>query len=175
MVTVMDDFSGFILVWALQIDMTSDSLIEVIQGAVDITGMSDVPVEDRTRLFPDNGSGYVSRLFWEYLQLFGIRCILASPYHLQINGKLERYHQTLKRDVNQVPSDVPEYLKTVIGEFVNYYNLRRYHKALGEVTLADMLAGRQDEILGRKREMKARTIEERKQANKILRQQLSSA
>ena len=75
----------------------------------------------------------------------------------------------------KVPSDVPEYLKTVIGEFVNYYNLRRYHKALGEVTLADMLAGRQDEILGRKREVKARTIEERKQANKILRQQLSSA
>ncbi len=175
MVTVMDDFSRFILAWALQIDMTSASLIEVVQDAVDITGMSGVPVEDRTRLLSDNGPGYVSRLFREYLQLVGIRHILASPYHPQTNGKLERYHQTLKRDVNQVPYDLPEDLKTAIGEFVSYYNFRRYHKALGDVTPADMLAGRRDEIQGRRREVKARTIEERKQANKILRQQLSSA
>jgi len=64
----------------------------------DLTGMTDVPVEDRTRLLSDNGSGYVSRLFREYLQLIGIRHILAAPYHPQrcpepvegTNGKLER-------------------------------------------------------------------------------------
>ncbi|MCH8116464.1 MAG: DDE-type integrase/transposase/recombinase, partial [Chloroflexi bacterium] len=122
MVTVLDDFSRFILAWRLQIDMTTPSLIEVIQDAIDLTGMTDVPVEDRTRLLSDNGSGYVSRLFREYLQLVGIRHVLAAPYHPQTNGKLERYHQTLKRDVNQVPYDVPRELEVAIGKFVDFYN-----------------------------------------------------
>ena len=175
MVTVMDDFSRFILAWRLQIDMTSASLIEVIQDAVDLTGMADVPVEDRTSLLSDNGSGYVSRLFKEYLQLVGIRHILAAPYHPQTNGKLERYHQTLKRDVNQLPYDVPKELEVAIGEFVEFYNHRRYHKALKDITPADMLAGRRDEILGRRREVKDRTINRRRLSNHALREQLRPA
>jgi|TARA_B100000315_G_C14527483_1_gene564527 transposase InsO family protein len=173
MVTVMDDFSRFILAWRLQVDMTSTSLIEVVQEAVDLTGMTDVPVEDRTRLLSDNGSGYVSRLFKEYLQLVSIRHILAAPYHPQTNGKLERYHQSLKRDVNQLPYDVPEDLEQAIGEFVDFYNYRRYHKALKDITPADMLAGRRDEILGRRREAKDRTIQRRRLSNNALREQLT--
>ena len=175
MVTVMDDFSRFILAWRLQVDMTSRSLIEVVQDAVDLTGMTDVEVEDRTRLLSDNGSGYVSRLFREYLQLVGIRHILAAPYHPQTNGKLERYHQTLKRDVNQLPYDVPRKLEVAIGEFVDFYNHRRYHKALKDITPADMLAGRRAEILGRRKEVKDRTIVRRKLSNKALREQLTPA
>ena len=57
---------------------------------------------DRTRLLSDNGPGYVSRAFRDYLGMVGIKHILAAPFHPQTNGKLERYHQTLKRDVNQV-------------------------------------------------------------------------
>ena len=175
MVTVMDDFSRFILAWRLQIDMTSASLIEVIQDAVDLTGMADVPVEDRTSLLSDNGSGYISRLFKEYLQLVGIRHILAAPYHPQTNGKLERYHQTLKRDVNQLPYDVPRELEVAIREFVEFYNHRRYHKALKDITPADMLAGRRDEILGRRKEAKDRTINRRRLSNHALREQLKPA
>ena len=63
LVTVMDDFSRYILAWELKIDMTADSLIDVVQQAVDITGMSEVPVKDRTSLLSDNGSGYVPRAF----------------------------------------------------------------------------------------------------------------
>ncbi len=107
LVTVMDDFSRFILAWRLQRDMTSDSFIEVVQDAVDLTGMTEVPMEDRTKLLSDNGPGYVSRSFRDYLHLVGIRHILASPYHPQTNGKLERYHQSIKRDVNQIPYDAP--------------------------------------------------------------------
>ena len=81
----------------------ANSLIEVVQEAVDSTGMTDVPLEDRTKLLSDNGSGYVSRAFREYMRVMGIRHVLASPFHSQTNGKLERYHQTLKRDVNQLP------------------------------------------------------------------------
>ena len=92
MVTVMDDYSRSILAWKLQGDMTADSLIQVVQLAVDSTGMTEVPLEDRTKLLSDNGSGYVSRVFSDYLSLVGIRHIRAAPYHPQTNGKLERYH-----------------------------------------------------------------------------------
>ena len=175
MVTVMDDFSRFILAWRLQVDMTSASPIEVVQDAVDRTGMTDVPVEDRTRLLSNNGSGYISRLFREYLQLVGIRHIFAAPFHPQTNGKLERYHQTLKRDVNQVPYDVPGELEAAIDEFVAFYNHRRYHKALRDITPADMLAGRRDEVLGRRKEVKDRTINRRRLSNYALREHLAPA
>ena len=66
------------------------------QEALDSTGMTDIPLQDRTRLLSDNGSGYISRAFREYLHLVGIRHILAAPYHPQTNGKLERYHRTLE-------------------------------------------------------------------------------
>ena len=96
MVTVLEDLSRFILAWRLQVDMTTPSSIEVVQDAVDLTGMTDVPVEDRTRPLSDNGSGYVSRLFREYLQMIGIQHVLAPPYHPQTNGKLERYWTHLR-------------------------------------------------------------------------------
>ncbi len=102
--------------------MTADSLIEVVQDAADKTGMTEVPVADRTRLLSDNSSGYVSRAFTDYLDLVGIRHILATPFHPQTNDKLERYHQTVKRDVNQVPYEVPSDLEAALTAFVAYYN-----------------------------------------------------
>ena len=91
----MDDYSRFILGWKLQKDMSSNSLIEVIQEAVDAAGMTDVSVEDRTKLLSDNGADYVSKAFRDYLHLVGIAHILAAPYHPQTNGKVERYQQSL--------------------------------------------------------------------------------
>jgi transposase InsO family protein len=81
LVTVMDDYSRFILAWELKRDMSADSLIEVVQQAIDKTGMARVPVKDRSSLLTDNGSGYVSRAFADYLRLVGIKHILASPFH----------------------------------------------------------------------------------------------
>ena len=176
MVTVMDDYSRFILAHKLQRDMTSDSFIEVVQEAVDRTGMDQVPVEDRTRLLTagDNGPGYVSRAFRDYLGMVGIKHILAAPFHPQTNGKLERYHQTLKRDVNQLPYEIlfvlPSDLEAAIVAFVSYYNYRRYHKALGNVTPSDVLKGRRPEILRRRKEVQAQTIERRRRHNRTLRE-----
>ena len=107
MVTVMDEYSRSILAWKLQLDLTSDSLIQVVQLAIYATGMTEVPLEDRTRPLSDDGPGYVSRAFRDYLGLVGIRHILAAPYHPQSNGKPERYYQSIKQDVNQVPYEVP--------------------------------------------------------------------
>ena len=170
LVTVMDDYSRFILAYRLQRDMTSDSFIEVVQDAVDRTGMYQVPITDRTKLLSDNGPGYVSRAFRDYLGMVGIRHILAAPFHPQTNGKLERYHQTLKRDVNQLPYELPSDLEAAIVAFVSYYNYLRYHKALGNVTPSDVLRGRREEILQHRREIQAQTIERRRQHNRALRE-----
>ena len=166
----MDDYSRFILAHRLQRDMTSNSLIEVIQEAVDRTGMDQVPIADRTKLLSDNGPGYVSRAFRDYLGMVGIKHILAAPFHPQTNGKLERYHQTLKRDVNQLPYEMPSDLEAAIVAFVSYYNYRRYHKALGNVTPSDVLRGRREDILRRRKEVQAQTIERRRQHNRALRE-----
>jgi transposase InsO family protein len=170
LVTVMDDYSRFILAWKLQRDMAADSLIEVIQEAVDATGMAEVPVEDRTKLLSDNGPGYVSRAFRDYLHLVGIRHILAAPFHPQTNGKLERYQQTVKQEVNQVPYELPSQLERAIAGFVHYYNFHRYHKALGNVTPADVLHGRREQILQRRKEVQAQTIQHRRDYNQALRE-----
>ena len=170
LVTVMDDYSRFILAWKLQRDMSADSLIEVIQEAIDATGMTEVPVEDRTKLLSDNGAGYVSRAFRDYLHLVGIRHILAAPFHPQTNGKLERYHQTIKQEVNQIPYELPGQLEKAIADFVEYYNFRRYHKALGDVTPADVLYGRREQILQRRKEVKAQTVLHRREYNQTLRE-----
>ena len=80
LVTVMDDFSRFILSWDLKRDMTGGSLEDVVQQAVDFTGMTDIPVEDRTVLLSDNGAGYISQQFNQYLRLVRIKHITASPF-----------------------------------------------------------------------------------------------
>jgi putative transposase len=175
LVTVMDDYSRFILAWKLQKDMSANSLIEVVQEAVDATGMTDVPVEHRTRLLSDNGAGYVSRAFHDYLSLVGIRHILSAPYHPQTNGKVERYQQSLKREVNQLPYEFPSQLELAIIEFVDYYNYRRYHKALSNVTPADVLCGKKEEILKRRKEVKIQTINRRKDYNRDLRRLANAA
>ena len=102
--------------------------------------------------------------------MVGIKHILAAPFHPQTNGKLERYHQTLKRDVNQLPYELPSDLEAAIVAFVSYYNYRRYHKALGNVTPSDVLRGRREEILQRRREVQSQTIERRRQHNRALRE-----
>ena len=170
LVTVMDDYSRFILSWKLQKDMSANSLIEVVQTAVDATGMTDVPVENRVRLLSDNGAGYVSRAFRDYLNLVGIGHILAAPYHPQTNGKVERYQQSQKKEVNQLPYEIPNELEKAIADFVDYYNYRRYHKALGNVAPADVLYGRREEILTRRKEVQEQTIDRRRNYNRELKE-----
>jgi len=169
--TVMDDFSRFILSWDLKIDMTGGSLEDVIQQAVDITGMTDVPLEDRTVLLSDNGAGYISQQFNQYLRLVGIRHITASPFHPQTNGKIERYHRTIKGEINQVPYDMPSELKQAIQAFIEYYNYRRYHEGLGNVTPYDVYTGKQYEIIRRRTEVKSRTLQVRRDYNRTTREQ----
>jgi transposase InsO family protein len=162
LVTVMDDFSRFILAWKLQTNMAAPSLIEVIQGAIDLTDMTDVPIEDRTTLLSDNGSGYLSRRFNQYLRLVGVKHIVAAPYHPETNGKMERYHRTVKGEINLLNYSTPSALEEAIRSFVDYYNHRRYHEALGNVTPHDVYTGRREQILELREELKRRTLRTRR-------------
>ena len=93
-----------------------------------------------------------------HLRLVRIKHILAAPFHPQTNGKFECYHQTIK----QVPYEMPSDLEAAIVAFVAYYKYRRYHKALGNVTLSDVLKGRRHAILQCRKEVRVQTIERRR-------------
>jgi transposase InsO family protein len=158
LISVLDDYSRFILAWELKTDMTAESISEVVEQAVEATGQPDVPVEDRARLLTDRGPGYLAHAFEDYLRMVSIRHILCSPHHPQTNGKIERFHQTLKARVNLLVYTSPEQLREAMAEFIEFYNHHRYHEGIGNVTPADVYCGRREEILRRREEQKQRTV-----------------
>ena len=122
-------------------------------------------------LLSDNGPGYISRQFGDYLRLVGIRHILASPSHPQTNSKIERYHRTIKGELSLMPYEMLGELEEAIGTFMDYYNYQRYHEGLGDVTPYDVYTGRYLEIIQKRKEVKSRTLTERKNYNRIAREQ----
>lgn len=100
----------------------------------------------------------------------GIEHSLTSPFHPQTNGKVERYQQTLKGEINQIPYDMPSKLKQTIESLVEYHNHRRDYEALGNVTPADIYLGRNDGMLARRKEAKQITLQARKDYNRARRQ-----
>jgi RNA-directed DNA polymerase len=164
-ILVLDDYSRFVLASDLKPDMTAHSISDVVEQAVAFTRMRQVPVEDRTRLLSDRGSGYLARVFEEYLEMLQIRHIYCAPYHPQTNGKIERFHETLKARMNLLVYTSPEQLRRTMQEFIAYYNHHRYHEAIGNVTPADVYYGRREEILRRRNEQKQRTIQQRLRYN----------
>jgi putative transposase len=165
LISVLDDYSRFILAWDLKREMTAPSISEVVQQPVEWTGMDQVPVEDRTGLLSDRGPGFLARALEDYLRMLEIRHIYCSPYHPQTNGKLERFHGTLKARLNLLVFTSPEALREAMTEFIEYYNHRRYHEGIGNVTPADVYYGRREEILKRRKEQKQATLERRFQYN----------
>ena len=164
LVTVMDGYSRFILAHRLQRDMTSDSFIEVVQEAVDRTAMDQILITDRTRLLSDDGPGYVSRAFRDYLGMVGIKHILATPFHPQTNGKLERYHQTLKRDVNQLLYEMPVRLGGGHRGLRQLLQLPTLPQGSGKRDAVRRPQGEAEpEILRRRKEVQAQTIQRRRQ------------
>ncbi len=101
----------------------------------------------RPRVISDNGPQFVARDFKEYIRVAGMDHVRTSPYYPQSNGKIERWHQTLKQDVvrPRAPQSLAE-ARRLVADFVAHYNGTRLHSALGYVTPNDWLAGRAEAI-----------------------------
>jgi len=102
-----------------------------------------------------------------------MRHIRCSPHHPQTNGKLERFHETLKVRMNLLVWASPEELRAAIAEFIEFYNQRRYHEGIGNVAPADVYYGRREEILKRREEQKRQTLYERFAYNRVQRSQIT--
>jgi hypothetical protein len=89
----------------------------------------------------------------------------SAPHHPQTNGKIERFHERLKARLNLLVYTSAEQLRAALTEFIEFYNQRRYHEGIGNVTPADVYYGRREEILKRREEQKRQTLYDRFQYN----------
>jgi transposase InsO family protein len=162
---VLDDYSRYLLAYRVVRDMTGPTLSDLVQQAVEASGMTDVPVEHKVALLSDNGSGYLSKPFNEYLQQHAIRHLFAARMHPQTVGKFERLNRTAKDRLGLVLYASPDQLRAAVARFVPWYNHERYHEALGNVRPADVYHGRADAIHARRKEVQRQTYERRRRWN----------
>jgi len=161
--TIMDDFSRYIIAWELCTNMESGDAMRIAGKALQITGLKQ---NNRPRLLTDNGSCYVSNEFKKFIIDNRMGHVKGAPYHPQTQGKIERYHRTMKNVVKLENFFFPDDLQASIEAFVNYYNNHRYHESLNNVTPADVYFGRAKELLNHRNEVKLKTIKERRNKNK---------
>jgi transposase InsO family protein len=160
--TVMDDFSRFILAYKLGPTMATTDVTETLDEALALTGVQSVRVRHRPRLLSDNGPAYVSKDLREYLDEQGMTHTRGRPYHPQTQGKIERYHRSMKSVVKLEHYDFPWELEAAVRDFVSYYNHRRYHESLDNCTPADVYYGRHHEVLSERDKIKQLTMQRRK-------------
>jgi len=163
--TVLDDYSRKILAWKLSATMRVEDVIETLDLARAATGVDRVRVRHKPRLLSDNGPCYVAKALEDYLDQHEIDHTRGRPYHPMTQGKIERYHRSLKNVVRLENHYSPWELERAVARFVAYYNHERLHEAIGNVTPDDMYHGRQREILTRREKIKRLTLERRKKEN----------
>jgi len=167
--SVLDDFSRYIIAWKLCETMVTEDVKAVLDEAIAITGVKQVKIIDRPRLLSDNGPCYVSGALKEYLANEGIRHVRGKPYHPMTQGKIERYHRSLKNVILLDNYYMPGELEAQIGLFIAHYNNCRYHESLKNVTPADVFYGRQQAVLEHRLQIRTETFKKRRQIyrNKI--------
>ena len=159
--TVLDDFSRYIVAWKLCATMRAEDVTDTLTLALEASGLDQAKVVHRPRLLSDNGSSYVSAELCQWLQSQSMAHVRGAPYHPMTQGKIERWHQTLKNRILLENYYLPGDLEAQIEAFVTNYNHRRYHESLANLTPADVYFGRGQTILIERERIKRQTIQHR--------------
>ena len=160
--TILDDFSRYIIAWKLCTTMKAVDVTNTLEMALAASGLDEVHVGNRPRLLSDNGSSYVAGELAEWMSDHDMRHVRGAPYHPMTQGKIERWHQTLKNRILLENYYLPGDLEAQIDDFVGHYNQCRYHESLGNLTPADVYFGRGQTILLKRERIKRRTFEQRR-------------
>ena len=163
--SVLDDFSRYIIASKLFQTMSAGDVKEVLDIARGKTGIDQVQVRLKPRLLSDNGPCYISKELKAYLEEHGITHIRGAPFHPMTQGKIERFHRSMKNVVMLQNYYFPWELEREISQFMEYYNNHRLHEALNNVTPADVYSGRDREILNRREVVKRKTLALRRRQN----------
>jgi len=160
--TILDDYSRYIISWKLCTNMRTEDVTDTLDLALQASGCDQVHVVHKPRLLSDNGSSYVSGELADWLQNKGMKHSRGAPYHPQTQGKIERWHQTLKNRILLENYFLPGDLEAQIEAFVDHYNHQRYHESLNNVTPSDVYFGRAQAILNKRERIKRKTLETRR-------------
>jgi putative transposase len=168
--TILDDFSRYIIAWKLCATMKVGDVTATLDLALQASGLDRAKVVHRPRLLSDNGPSYISADLAEWLDKRNMGHVRGAPCHPQTQGKIERWHQTLKNRILLENYYLPGDLEVRIDTFVDHYNHRRYHESLDNLTPADVYFGRRQTILLERERIKRATIQ-----NRRLQHQLNAA
>jgi transposase InsO family protein len=160
--TVLDDFSRYIVAWKLCTTMQASDVTATLDLALGAAGLDQARVMQRPRLLSDNGPSYVASDLADWLASRGMTHIRGAPCHPQTQGKIERWHQTLKNRILLENYYLPGDLEAQIEAFVEHYNHQRYHESLNNVTPADAYFGHDRQIHAQRAAIKKQTIEHRR-------------
>jgi putative transposase len=139
--SVLDGASRAVVHWEVRESMTEQDVECVVERA------KEIYPEARPRIISDNGPQFLSRDFKEFIRVSGMSHVRTSPYYPQSNGKIERWHKTLKSDaIRPAQPQTIEEARSVVSRFVEHYNGTRLHSAIGYVAPLDFMAGRAKEI-----------------------------
>ena len=157
--TVMDDYSRYIIHWELCKQMETTDAERVVRTAIRKTGLKK---DERPRLLSDNGSCFISAEFQGFVNDELNSHVRGAPYHPQTQGKIERYHRTMKNVVKLENYYFPGDLRRHLHLFVQYYNNERYHESLNNVTPSDVYFKRDKQILEQRKATKIKTLKHRR-------------
>jgi len=160
--TILDDYSRYIIAWKLCTNMRASDVTDTLTMALEASRCDQATVRHKPRLLSDNGSCYVSGELAEWLEDKRMDHVRGAPFHPQTQGKIERWHQTMKNRVLLENYYLPGDLERQIGAFVDYYNNQRYHESLNNVTPADVYFGRDKSIIRERKKIKIMTIKNRR-------------
>ena len=163
--TILDDYSRYIVAWKLCTNMKAGDVTDTLELALEASGCDSATVLHKPRLLSDNGSSYISHDLAKWLDDQSMDHVRGAPNHPQTQGKIERWHQTMKNRVSLENYYLPGALEQAVEAFVEHYNHSRYHESLGNVTPADVYFGRDGAILSERRETKEKTMKQRRLIN----------